>query len=84
MIARFLVAIDVHIGLAGAIADPGRLEATLRFAPDPELDALGASDVWCHRRSDAEPFARRVLDSPAVAAVKDRPVLQRIVRWGMV
>ena len=60
------------------------LHATLRFAPDPALEALGAFDVWCERRADVDTFARRVLDSPAVAAVKGRPELQRVVRWEMV
>lgn len=61
-----------------------QLQATLRFAPDPALEVLGAFDVWCERRADADLFAQRVLDSPAVAAVKGRPELQRIVRWEMV
>ena len=61
-----------------------QLQATAYFAPDPALAALGAYDTWCERRADADAFARAVLASPGIAAVRTRSPLRRVIRWEMV
>jgi hypothetical protein len=61
-----------------------QLHATAYYAPDAHLQALGADDVWFDGRADADRFAQEVLASPAIAAVRVRPPLRRIISWEMV
>lgn len=61
-----------------------QLHATLHFAPDDELRALGPFDVWCWSRGEAAKILETVLASPALALAEGRPTLRRAFEWSWV
>ncbi|MFT4253349.1 MAG: hypothetical protein QM608_12770 [Caulobacter sp.] len=61
-----------------------QLHATLHFAPDEDLRALGRFDVWCWSPGEAAEILETVLASPALALAEGRPTLRRTFEWGWV